>query len=411
MVSASATIPVGYKQTEVGIIPEDWEVKRLGDLLSVMHGKSQKDVVDDSGSYPILGTGGVMGWTNQYLHDKPCVLIGRKGSIDKPRYMDTPFWSVDTLFYCIIKNNNCAKFLYYKFLEIDWYAYNEASGVPSLNAGTIEKISIVVPNHNEQEIIAKVLTDSDSLIQALETLIVKKRDIKQGTMQELLTGKTRLPGFSGEWELKTLFELAENKKSLFDDGDWIEAEHISESGVRLIQTGNIGIGCFLDKNSKKYISNESFERLKCKEIFPGDLLVCRLAEPSGRACVLPEISENKIITSVDVTIYRPPKNLASRVFLQYIFSTSNWLDLVSNNSGGTTHKRISRSVLGKLKIKIPEINEQEAIAEILSDMDAEIVALEQRLEKAKAIKQGMMQQLLTGRIRLVEPSTSKEASA
>ena len=106
MASASAIIPVGYKQTEVGVIPEDWEVKRLGDLLSVMHGKSQKDVVLDSGSFPILGTGGIMGWTNDFLHNQPCVLIGRKGSIDKPQYMDTPFWSVDTLFYCVIKNNN-----------------------------------------------------------------------------------------------------------------------------------------------------------------------------------------------------------------------------------------------------------------------------------------------------------------
>ena len=170
----------------------EWKVKRLGDLLSVMHGKSQKDVVVDSGKFPILGTGGIMGWTNDFLHDQPCVLIGRKGSIDKPQYMDTPFWSVDTLFYCIIKNKNNAKYLYYQFCQIDWYSYNEASGVPSLNSGTIEKITIQISGPKEQEAIAEVLSDMDAEITALEQRLEKTKAIKQGMMQQLLTGRIRL---------------------------------------------------------------------------------------------------------------------------------------------------------------------------------------------------------------------------
>ena len=241
----------------------------------------------------------------------------------------------------------------------------------------------------------------DALINALDALITKKRHIKQGTMQQLLTGKKRLPGFSGEWEEKSVFDLAECKKERFDDGDWIESEFITDSGVRLIQTGNIGEGFFKQKEKKKYISEESFNLLRCKEIVPGDLLVCRLADPAGRACVLPDIGERKMITSVDVTIFRPSEVEANPVFLSNCFTTNSWYDEVNERCGGTTRTRISRSALGGITLVLPPVKEQTAIAEVLSDMDAEITALEQKRDKTKLIKQGMMQELLTGKTRLI----------
>jgi type I restriction enzyme S subunit len=137
------------------------------------------------------------------------------------------------------------------------------------------------------------------------------------------------------------------------------------------------------------------------QIRQGDLLICRLAEPAGRACVLPDIGERKIVTSVDVTIFRPPASAANRVFLANIFSTDYWFRLVSDRSGGTTHKRISRGKLGQMSIGIPPIAEQNAIAAMLDDMDADIAAMETKLAKARSLKEGMMQELLTGRIRLI----------
>lgn len=171
---------------------EGWELKKLGELLKIRHGKSQKEVEDTNGQYPILGTGGLMSYTNQFLYDKPSVLIGRKGTIDKPQFMDKPFWTVDTLFFTEINNNISPKFIYYRFLLIDWYSHNEASGVPSLNAKTIENIEISIPSHEEQTRIASILSDMDAEITTLETKLGKARNIKQGMMQELLTGKIRL---------------------------------------------------------------------------------------------------------------------------------------------------------------------------------------------------------------------------
>ena len=170
----------------------EWEVKRLGDVLHVRHGKSQHHIAVSNGQYPILATGGEIGRTNTCLYDKPSVLIGRKGTIDKPQYQDEPFWTVDTLFYTELSNTAHPKFIYFKFLMIDWRSYNEASGVPSLNASTIESIEIAIPKYEEQTAIAAVLSDMDTEIAALEARRDKTRDLKQGMMQELLTGRIRL---------------------------------------------------------------------------------------------------------------------------------------------------------------------------------------------------------------------------
>jgi type I restriction enzyme S subunit len=170
-----------------------WELKKLGEVLKVRHGKSQKEVNDDNGIYPILASGGVIGKANRFLYDKPSVLIGRKGTIDKPQFMNTPFWTVDTLFYTEIFENYDAKFIFYMFNLIDWYSYNEASGVPSLNAKTIEMIEKGVPKSKSEQIyIAQILSDMDAEIDALEKKLEKYTMIKQGMVQNLLTGRTRL---------------------------------------------------------------------------------------------------------------------------------------------------------------------------------------------------------------------------
>lgn len=183
----------GTKQTELGEIPEDWEVVPLGDLLRIRHGRSQKDVESPGGEYPILATGGEIGRAKQPLYSKPSVLIGRKGTIDVPYYMDTPFWTVDTLFYSEISDRADAKFLFYKFQFINWYKYNEASGVPSLSSATIERILQAVPKEcREQQSISSFISDFDDEILLLEERLKKTKAIKQGMMQELLTGRTRL---------------------------------------------------------------------------------------------------------------------------------------------------------------------------------------------------------------------------
>lgn len=170
----------------------EWEQLRIGDVLSIGHGMSQHKVETPSGRYPILATGGIIGRSDTFLWNQPSVLIGRKGTIDKPQYMETPFWTIDTLFYTRIKEKVCAKFIYYVFCMVNWYDYNEASGVPSLSAKTIESIKIHMPCYEEQNAIANLLTDMDVEIEEHIKKLIKYQNIKSGMMSELLTGRIRL---------------------------------------------------------------------------------------------------------------------------------------------------------------------------------------------------------------------------
>ncbi|MXW63927.1 MAG: restriction endonuclease subunit S [Bacteroidetes bacterium SB0662_bin_6] len=170
----------------------EWERKQLGSALTVRHGRSQRYITGPDGKYPILASGGEIGRTDVSLYDKPSVLIGRKGTIDDPQYVSSPFWTVDTLFYTEIADGMSVKFLYYKFCMIPWRSYNEASGVPSLNSRTIENIEVNLPKSDEQHAIAAVLSDMDAEITALEGRRDKTHAFKQGMMQQLLTGRVRL---------------------------------------------------------------------------------------------------------------------------------------------------------------------------------------------------------------------------
>lgn len=169
-----------------------WETKKIGEILEVCHGKGQSEVESPTGTIPILASGGQIGTASKALYNEPSVLIGRKGTIDKPQYIDIPFWTIDTLFYTRIYPHNLPLFIFYVFCLIDWKQYNEASGVPSLNASTIEDIEIPLPRYAEQASIAAVLSDMDAEIAALEARRAKVQSLKQGMMQELLTGRTRL---------------------------------------------------------------------------------------------------------------------------------------------------------------------------------------------------------------------------
>ena len=170
----------------------EWKQYLLGDVLTVGHGQSQHGIENPAGKYPILATGGIVGRTNHFLCSEPSVLIGRKGTIDKPQYMDTPFWTIDTLFFTKIKRGFVPRYVYYVFCLIPWADYNEASGVPSLSATVIESIKVTMPEFEEQIAIQTVLSEIDCELKSLEQKLVKTRQIKQGMMQQLLTGKIRL---------------------------------------------------------------------------------------------------------------------------------------------------------------------------------------------------------------------------
>lgn len=171
----------------------EWTVDIIKHLAKIKHGKNQSQIESANGRYPILASGGEIGRTDVFLCNQPSVLIGRKGSIDKPIYIDTPFWTVDTLFYTHIFECANPKFVYYIFCDINWWKYNESTGVPSLNAKTIESIEVFIPpTIEEQTAIANILSTVDGKIKLLEQELEQWQQKKKALMQMLLAGIVRV---------------------------------------------------------------------------------------------------------------------------------------------------------------------------------------------------------------------------
>ena len=161
----------------------DWSSKKIGEILEIKHGKDYKNL--PLGDIPVLGTGGIITYVSLFLCNWPCVLIGRKGTINKPQFMDKPFWSVDTLFYSKPKKHNSPRFQYYLFQTINWLKYSEATGVPSLSASTIENIAKSVPCLEEQEKIASFFSTLDQKIELNERKLEGLKKLKKGLMQQM----------------------------------------------------------------------------------------------------------------------------------------------------------------------------------------------------------------------------------
>jgi len=167
-----------------------------------------------------------------------------------------------------------------------------------------------------------------------------------------------------DWGIAKLGEVCD----LFIDGNWIESKDQSESGIRLIQTGNIGLGEFIDKDSKKFITEETFQKFNCTEVFPGDILISRLPDPVGRSCIVPDLGY-KCITAVDCTIVRVNKALISKHYLSFALNSSIILSRINKYLTGTTRARISRTNLEKIIIPLPPLPTQHKIVEILEEAD------------------------------------------
>lgn len=270
-----------------------------------------------------------------------------------------------------------------------------------LNVDTDEffNLSITYPvDIEEQKKIAKILNSLDAKIASEKIETEKLKNLKSSMLTKMFPkeGKKvpeiRFDGFTDDWEQRKLIELT----SVFTDGDWIEAKDQSDSGIRLVQTGNVGTTEYLDKiNNAKWISEDTFQTLKCKEIYEGDILISRLPEPAGRACIMPNLG-TKMITAVDCTIVRTNENNDSKFLVQYL-STPSYFKIVNTFLGGGTRQRISRNNLAEIIVPTPcNIAEQAKIGAYFSQLDHLITLHQRKYEKLLDVKKAMLSKLIGG---------------
>ena len=353
---------------QVNVIPNEWKLCKIADVLTIRHGRSQHGIELSNGKYPILATGGEIGRTNTPLYSKPSVLIGRKGTIDKPQYMDTPFWTVDTLFYSEIKESVLPKYIYYLFRTINWKVYNEGSTLPSLSAATIMNIKIKVPPLEEQKKIAEILGTWDRAIEELTGLIAEKKELKRGLMQRLLTGTQRLPGFTKPWKRVKLGEVADLYQPVT-----ISAQELSETGFPVYGANGL-IGYY-----EKY-NHDTWQIM----------ITCR-----GSTCGTVNRTHGKSWITGNAMVVNCDNHNVCKLFLYYNLLNRKFNSVIS----GSGQPQIVRGPLLKYPLCLPaDLAEQKAIADVLSKADSEIDLLNQQLNVLREQKRGLMQKLLTGEI-------------
>ena len=209
------------------------------------------------------------------------------------------------------------------------------------------------------------------------------------TNNGIVTRSSR-PNIKAGWQYKSLISVSK----VLTDGDWIESKDQASDGIRLIQTGNVGVGQFKDRVEKaRYISEETFSRLRCEEVFQGDCLISRLPDPVGRACIIPEIGE-RMITAVDCSIVRLDHQIVLPEFFNYYAQSTEYLSAVASKCTGTTRNRISRANLGEIELAVPPIKEQDRIVAILDEAFEGIDRAKANTERSLIASQALFDALL-----------------
>lgn len=447
--TAQKRVPEGYKQTEVGVIPEDWNVAKFGEIGKPIIGLTYSpNDVSDSGTLVLRSSNVQKGkleykdnvFVDMELPDRVitqegdiliCVrngsrqLIGKCALIDK-KAAGTAFGAFMSVF-----RTEFYKFIFYQFQSDSIKNQIEEMMGATINQITNKDMSeliVAMPSCSaEQTAIANVLSDTDALLSELEKLIAKKQAIKTATMQQLLTGRTRLPQFANhpdgskkgykqselgeipeDWGICNLSDFVLTLESGVSVNS-IEQSDAFSHGKHVLKTSCVEKGYFYG-NEKKSILPNDLKRAKCTPK-AGCIIVSRMNTPSlvGEiGYVEKDCSSSFLPDRLWQIIFKKDVEVNTR-WLAYFLSFPDISGKIKEAATGTSGsmKNISKGSFLSLALSTPNLEEQTAIATILSDMDAEIQALEHRLNKTRQIKQGMMQELLTGKTRLLTAELSK----
>lgn len=402
-------VPDGYTKTQIGILPKEWAVyplSEISDVIADQAGEAELETMSISAGIGFVNQAQKFGKElSGKQYSKYTVL--RRGDFaynkgNSKRYPQGCTYmlrerdkaAVPNVFECFRIKEGVPE--YYEQLFIHGFMNEQLAakinhgvrddGLLNLTDEDFYSTQLPFPTTHEQRRIAEILDVCDRGLKLKQKLIIEKQKQKQWLASQILRGGHR----------RLLCGIC----PFICDGDWIESKDQSDAGIRLIQTGNVGLGKFRDKeNRAKFITEETFDRLHCTEVLAGDVLVSRLPDPIGRACIVPAMGV-KAITAVDCTILRFNDDNLARYFVHYTTSRE-YLDKVEALSGGSTRSRISRKEIEKLTIPIPDSIEQ--IIEInnrLTVADKEIELLEKEVEAQYRLKKALMQLLLTGLVRV-----------
>ncbi|UZF56587.1 restriction endonuclease subunit S [Gordonia polyisoprenivorans] len=380
----------------------DWPIKRLDEFVSLQRGRDLTWRDRRPGKVPVLGSAGVNGAHDQAIAPGPGVVLGRSGaSFGQAHYVDTDFWPHNTALYVTDFHGNHPRFAFHLLDSLDFSRHNSGGAQQSLNRNFIAGIDISVPDLSEQQRIAAVIDDRDRLIATLQRLIAKKQVIKQGMMQQLLTGRTRLPGFAETWTDTQLGDHVTFVKTVALS----RAQLDGSSPLRYLHYGDIHTRntVYLDASQEPMPRAATVLAGRAGKLQVGDLVFADASEDPegvGKSVEITGVPSEGVVPGLHTIAARFDKAVLADGFKAYLQFIPACREQLLRLAAGTKVLATTRTYVSSVTLALPGIDEQKAIARALSDCETEIEALRVRLDKARAIKTGMMQQLLTGRTRL-----------
>jgi type I restriction enzyme S subunit len=408
----------GYKPTDIGLLPGDWEASTIGDVATFSGGsqppRSTFKFAPASGYVRLVQirdykTDDFATYIPELLARKRCtaqdIMIGRygppvfqilrgiEGAYNVALIKTTPTQRIDREFYFnVLKQES--------LLQLIDALSRRSSGQTGVEMSALKSFGVALPPMTEQRAIAAALSDIDALLAGLDRLIAKKRDLKQAAMQQLLTGQIRLPGFRGEWEVKRLGDHVRFLKN----GVNSRAELAANGSTKYLHYGDIHVasGVALDPSALPCLSEEKARSLD--RLADGDLVFVDASEDMdgvGKAVEIFGASHTALVAGLHTIAARFDPSILAKGFKAYLQFCPPFRQHLRRLAAGTKVYATNRRHIATVEMPLPSPEEQTAIATVLSDMDAELVALEARRDKTRALKRGMMQELLTGRTRLV----------
>ena len=393
MTEKNKHIPQGYKDSPLGIIPKEWNVKKILDFAPLQRGfdlPTDKIIV---GKYPVVYSNGLLNYHDEYKAKGPGVVTGRSGTIGKVTYVKSDYWPHNTSLWVTDFKGNNSKYVYYVYEYMGLSKFASGSGVPTLNRNDVHVSKVAIPPIEEQKHIVEVLELWDTAIERQSELIEKLNLRKRALMQQLLVGKKRLPGFSGEWECIKLGDIVERITR--------KNEENNKNVVTIsAQRGFVAQTDFFNKS----VASETLDNyfLVYKDEFCYNKSYSN-GYPMGAIKRLN--SFDKAVVTTLYICFKLKNNVSINIdyFEQYCESGIFNKELVKvANEGGRAQGllNVTSTDFFNMSMRIPSIDEQNSIATILVNSDKEIELAKKKLANLQSQKRGLMQQLLTGKIRI-----------
>jgi type I restriction enzyme, S subunit len=374
----------------------DWKTVQLGEVCTLQRGLDLPKRLRHDGEFPLVTASGIDGTHSVGPVKGPGVMTGRYGTIGKVFFVEPDFWPLNTTLYVRDFHGNDVRFVHHLLQTVDFQSHSGKSGVPGVNRNDVHQEFVHIPaRRSEQEAIARALLDADALIDSLEQLLTKKRQIKQGAMQELLTGKRRLLQGDEAWRQAPLGSLGKWSGGMTPS--MARVDYWSPAGVPWPSSGDLKMAQLSE--SAKYLSKTAV-RDGATTVVPANSVVMVVRSGILRKYLPVGITLKPMAINQDLKAIQPNTEIAAE-FLLHALEYWGERILATCLKTGTTVESLELRWLKAFTIELPSVSEQAAIEDVLSEMNAEITALESRLTKARALKQAMAQALLTGRIRLV----------